>query len=592
MLPFVLGAASRRLFAIYYRPVGRPSQSAIGQSATGQCGDILFVPPFTEEMNRSRSMVAMQARSFALRGIGTLVLDPYGTGDSGGDFSDGTWDGWLADLQSGIDWLRESGNGCRTVWGLRLGAMMAAQLAQADSGIDRLLLWNPILNGKNFLTQFLRIRIAAELEQADGVKSTEDLRRRFRADEVLEISGYRVHPKLALGIDTLRFPEPSQLAKCSLVWCETLSSSATPFPAAATKTIDAFRQAGVELQSEKAVGPAFWQVYERAEAPDLLKITDALTAEWLRIENKPSSGQSVGRPNVRDIDEKHSEQPLFFSCDGQQMAGVLHRAEGAARRAIICVVAGGPQYRAGAHRQFVALARRLVLRGYPVLRFDLRGMGDSTGEHRGFQYSLDDIRAAIDALLLDQSQVDEVVLFGECESASGILFYAFRDSRVKGVVLVNPWVRTEAGRAGVIIKHYYWNRLRSREFWSKVGSGKFSLSTSMLSLVDVVRAYWTGRKSIRVGATPTQSDITDLPLPQKTAAGLRRFQGRSMILMSGRDYIAREFDEIVRSSPAWTGLLEDPRVTRRDMADADHTFSREPLKVKVAEWVGEWLATW
>ena len=41
--------------------------------------------------------------------------------------------------------------------------------------------------------------------------------------------------------------------------------------------------------------------------------------------------------------------------------------------------------------------------------------------------------------------------------------------------------------------------------------------------------------------------------------------------MSGRDYIAREFDEVTRSSEAWRGLLDQPRVQRTDIADADHT---------------------
>ena len=115
-----------------------------------------------------------------------------------------------------------------------------------------------------------------------------------------------------------------------------------------------------------------------------------------------------------------------------ELVGMLHRGDPGAKRGIVIVVAGGPQYRAGAHRQFVSLARRLAARGYPVLRFDLRGMGDSGGSHLGYQHSEPDIRAAIDTLTAEQPEVDEVVLFGECESASGILFYAYQDHARKG----------------------------------------------------------------------------------------------------------------------------------------------------------------
>ncbi|HVY81933.1 MAG TPA: hydrolase 1, exosortase A system-associated, partial [Steroidobacteraceae bacterium] len=286
------------------------------------------------------------------------------------------------------------------------------------------------------------------------------------------------------------------------------------------------------------------------------------------------------------------EYPVLFACAGDELTGMIHRGRPDAKRGVIIVVAGGPQYRAGAHRQFVSLARKLASRcGYPVLRFDLRGMGDSAGIHRGFQQSDADIRAAIDTLLKREPGLESVVLLGECESASGILFYAYRDERVPGVVLVNPWVRTEGGRAEVIMKHYYWSRLTSKDFWRKVAGGQFNPIESLASFFTTVRNYLSGRKLRRVTADDG-ADMANLPLPVKTAVGLRRFRGRVLILMSGNDYIAREFDEVIRSSQAWVGLLDDPRVLRRDLEGADHTFSREHWKRQASDWVCEWVASW
>jgi len=597
--PFNLAGSRGPLAAIYYPPETTPHPA----------GDILLVPPFTEEMNRCRAMVSMQARELARLGIGTLVLDPFGTGDSGGEFSDASWELWRDDLARGVEWLRRNGNGCRTLWGVRLGALMSAEMAQSDPGIERLLWWQPVVDGKAFFTQFLRIRIAAELEQNGGIKSTEELRKRSAAGEIIEVSGYRLSPQLASDIDRLKLPEPARMGALKMSWFEVAAAEDSAVPRANTKAADALRAAGANVQLERVIGPPFWQVHEREVAPNLIAATNKHFAA-AEAPATPAAAATAAPPNTAPAGAAPSaaaapspvasappgdepEYPVVFQCNGDQLMGMVHRGKPGARRGVIIVVAGGPQYRAGAHRQFVSLARKLAGRGgYPVLRFDLRGMGDSSGEHRGFQHSDADQRAAVDALIATVPSVEEVVLFGECESASGILFYAFRDPRVRGVALVNPWVRTEGGRAEVIMKHYYLSRLMSADFWRRVRSGKFDVVGSARDFIATCRAYLQGRKLRSQTGPEGDHDIADLPLPVKTAVGLRRFTGPALILMSGNDYIAREFDEVVKSSQAWNGLLEQPRICRRDMEGADHTFSRENWKSQASDWVCEWVASW
>src|SRR5262245_16535649 len=190
---FLLEGRGGARLALYYAPVGTPHP----------LGDVLFAPSFGEEMNRCRAMVSMQARELARIGIGTLVLDPYGTGDSAGEHSEATWEQWREDLRAGIAWLRSHGNGCRTLWGVRVGALMASELAVADGGIEQLVFWQPVVDGKQFFTQFLRIRIAAELEQNGGIKSTEELRKMAASGQNIEVSGYQVNGQLARELDTL-----------------------------------------------------------------------------------------------------------------------------------------------------------------------------------------------------------------------------------------------------------------------------------------------------------------------------------------------------------------------------------------------------
>jgi exosortase A-associated hydrolase 1/exosortase A-associated hydrolase 2 len=575
-LSFLIDGARGPLHAVYYPPVGQ----------SHPLGDLLFIPPFGEEMNRCRAMAAMQARALASVGAGTLFVDPYGTGDSAGDFVEASWDQWREDLKLGIAWLRRHGQGCRALWGIRIGALMGSQLAREDGAIDRLLWWQPVLDGKQFFTQFLRIRIAAELNQQDRVKTTGELRQRLAAGESIEVSGYRVSPTLGRQLDESALVPSDLAAPLHTDWFEVLQAEDATIAPAAEQVATRLRSGGAAVAQVSVVGPAFWHVHERELAPALIDATTRLVESW-------GSGMTRGvhrAPEPLPPAIHAQEQPLFFGCGDEHLCGVLHRGPAAATRGVVIVVAGGPQYRVGAHRQFVTLARRVAQEGLPVLRFDLRGMGDSSGEHRGYKDSEQDIRAAIAELLRAQPQVREVVLLGECESASGILFYAWRDARVIGSVLINPWVRTDEGRAQVIVRHYYLNRLLSTDFWKHVFAGRFRMRESLSSLAGVVRAYWRGRIDMaRHSAKPEVDDLSALPLPVRVAEGLRRFKGRSLLLMSGNDYIAREFDEVTKASRAWEGLLDQARVQRVDIDGADHTFSREVWKSQVADTVARWL---
>ncbi len=135
---------------------------------------------------------------------------------------------------------------------------------------------------------------------------------------------------------------------------------------------------------------------------------------------------------------------LAFSCEGERLYGVLDLPARAHKRGVLVVV-GGPQYRAGSHRQFTLLARTLADQGIAAMRFDYRGMGDSEGEPRSFESIDADLRAAIDTFFREAPGLEEVVLWGLCDAASAALLYAATDARVAGLVLLNPWVRTESG---------------------------------------------------------------------------------------------------------------------------------------------------
>lgn len=271
-----------------------------------------------------------------------------------------------------------------------------------------------------------------------------------------------------------------------------------------------------------------------------------------------------------------TESAIAFNCDGDDLIGVVHRAGGQSPLGVLIVV-GGPQYRAGSHRQFVLLARALAAAGIPAMRFDYRGMGDSAGPFRGFEHVSADIAAAIDAFATAVPGIQRVALWGLCDGASAIMFYAHRDPRVAALAILNPWVRTDAGLAKTQLKHYYLRRLFERELWRKLASGRFSFGRSISGVMGSVRT-----------AMDDSGVSADSALPDRVAAGLSQFRGPVLLILSGNDLTAREFENAVKVSTVWRRLLGVDRVRRHDLAAADHTFSRREWRDQVADWTIVW----
>lgn len=276
------------------------------------------------------------------------------------------------------------------------------------------------------------------------------------------------------------------------------------------------------------------------------------------------------------------QRALRFQCRGDWLYGVA-TVPGRPRTRGVIIVVGGPQYRAGSHRQFALLARDLAARGTPVLRFDYRGMGDSQGDPRSFDDIDDDLRAAIDHFTGADYGVGEVVLWGLCDGASAALFYAPQDARVTGVVLANPWARSTDGIAKTTLKHYYRRRLLDPAFWKKIIEGRFNAGKALGSFARLLGA---------ATAAPAASSDCRAPLRERMRAGLAQFRGKVLLLTSGVDLTAQEFLDMEKSSSEWKSLLARPQVSRQTLPDADHTFSRRRWRDQVAEHTANWLDSW
>ena len=266
---------------------------------------------------------------------------------------------------------------------------------------------------------------------------------------------------------------------------------------------------------------------------------------------------------------------LTFACDGHWLYGVLDMPDAPRARGVLFVV-GGPQYRAGSHRQFALLARELAAQGCPAMRFDYRGMGDSEGDIRDFEAVGDDLRSAVDAFFKAVPQLTEVVLWGLCDAASAASLYAAGDTRVCGLVLLNPWVRTEAGAAKATLKHYYRARLFEPGLWKKILHGRFNVRAAASSL----------RRLLGSAAKPHSAAAA---LPERMAESLARFDGKLLVLLSGADLTAHEFSDLAQADPAWKRLMAGPRVITRTLPKADHTCSRAGWHEQLTQWTVDWV---
>lgn len=277
------------------------------------------------------------------------------------------------------------------------------------------------------------------------------------------------------------------------------------------------------------------------------------------------------------------EIPLVFGCEGSSLIGIAHRPTKPKSRGILAIVAGGPQYRGGCCRQLVQMARALSAEGYPVMRFDYRGMGDSSGVFLGFQHIEADLRAALAAFKQAVPELQEVVLWGGCDAASASLIHGYKFPIVTGMILGNPYAHSAETEVAVARK-YYLQRLRDKTFWARV----FKLRFNPIPVARSVLASVLG-KSQRKAKASHGAMANDLPFTERMLLGLKQFRGSILLLMSGLSLTSQEFDVLVSRSPAWRKALQGCPLERVEIADADQAFStiesRDRMIVAALDWL-------
>lgn len=251
-----------------------------------------------------------------------------------------------------------------------------------------------------------------------------------------------------------------------------------------------------------------------------------------------------------------TRQHVAFNCEGSACIGTLDDAQGSTG---LLIVSGGNELRSGAWNGQALLAARLAAAGFPVFRFDRRGVGDSEGANGGFRSSASDIAAAIVAFRTEAPHVSRVIAFGNCDGASALMLSS--GSEADGLLLSNPWTIESVGEdvpPPAAVRAHYAQRLKDPQALLRVLTGKVSLAGLFASLRNALKP-----------APPPSS------LAQEVAAGLVRFKGPVGILLAGRDRTAQVFDA------GWNKA--DPRVKRCPGASHSYVESQDWLFERVLE---------
>lgn len=199
---------------------------------------------------------------------------------------------------------------------------------------------------------------------------------------------------------------------------------------------------------------------------------------------------------------------IRFACDGDALSGSID--EGQRTIGLLCVT-GGSQIRTGPHRMLHRIAAQVAAAGYPVLRYDRRGVGDSDGADPGYLDSDPDLSAAAAAFRTEAPHITTLVGFGLCDGATTLALHG-KSAGMNALVLANPWLVEAApdDLAPAAARAHYRGRFLSPQAWADVLTGKVNVLGAAKSLFGAVAGPEDKSLAARVATalTPYAGNVT------------------------------------------------------------------------------------
>ncbi|QTD56459.1 hydrolase 1, exosortase A system-associated [Parasphingorhabdus cellanae] len=252
-----------------------------------------------------------------------------------------------------------------------------------------------------------------------------------------------------------------------------------------------------------------------------------------------------------------------FICKDALLAGTLDKGP---HPTGLLIVSGGNEIKAGAHAGMAKLAQEIASQGFPVFRYDRRGIGDSSGRNRGFLDTKADIEAAAACFRDEIPMLKKLVAFGNCDAASALALFG-SDIDIDRVVLANPWVIEDADPVPQkptkpppsAIRSRYWQRLKNPKTILDLLTGKINFRKLAIGLKQAAQ----------------KQENTSLSIQLKD--GLIRLRKPTRILLASRDTTARAFLAAWHSKD-FADARALPNITNETLDSASHSFADDHSK--------------
>lgn len=464
---------------------------------------VVICAPHGREYVRAHYALRLLAEKLADDGLCALRIDYDGTGDSaGGEEDPDRVASWQASVSEALEFVRRCGVRSVGLIGMRLGATLAAFAAADTDDLGALVLWDPVLSGRAYVTE-QRAMSALSFDAPSGL-----------SDGSVETPGVVLGPATArdlrcLDVGTLT----GALARRVLVLCRPERDSGV-LPGALGQ--DHVRREVAVGQSELVDVPAPWHALPR----ETIERIGAWTSEVFTEAPKPVRAPPAAGPTIvsRHAGVDVVETPVFVGP--ARLFGIATSSPGTNHGPGAIFLSVANTHRIGPNRLWVELARRWAAGGVRSLRFDLSGVGDSpvrTSEQRPFvpwaPQAFDDVMDSARALSPDDPS--NVVLVGH--SASGYqVFDSGLQLHPRGVISLNPVVSFRPPEVAA-------------------GEGRDPRRRSVIDDADMVAAY-----QARADADPRPSRLREMAWRTRMLAMPRR---RSSSWM--RDLVRHGVDTLI-----------------------------------------------
>ncbi|MCF7854625.1 MAG: alpha/beta hydrolase [Candidatus Pacebacteria bacterium] len=236
---------------------------------------ITICPPIFEERKSSHRVLVEFARHLCTHGITVLRFDYAGCGDSQGCLREYNPTHWLEDIGKAVAFVRERAGIARVgLCGLRVGASLAVEAVAKGTPVDFVILWQPVMCGRDYLLDELRKTLMKQMITFGGARTNrEALVARLEAGYSLDFDGYPLTPRLYQELCGIDLYKAARHIRCPALVTEI--SHQAEMSEAFTDLGRALANCSAELQAVRC--QPFWNLLGLVQCPDLI----VKTTEWM-----------------------------------------------------------------------------------------------------------------------------------------------------------------------------------------------------------------------------------------------------------------------------------------------------------------------